>query len=59
MELAMLTDIRIADEHAGFGLWEVRWARVQQFGACCKLPQQILYCRAMERLLTGDRISAQ
>jgi len=59
MELVMLTDIRIAAEHASFGLPEIRWALVPQFGACCSLPQQIPYCRAMELLLIGDRISAQ
>jgi len=59
MELVMLTDIRIAAEHATFGLPEVRWALAPQFGACCNLPHQIPHCRAMELLLTGDRISAQ
>jgi len=59
MELVMLTDIRIAAEHASFGLPEIRWALVPQFGACYNLPYQIPYCRAMELLLTGDRISAK
>jgi len=59
MELVLLTDIRIAAENASFGLPEVRWGLVPQFGACCNLPHQIPYCRAMELLLLGDRISAQ
>ncbi len=59
MELVLLTDLRIAAEHATFGLPEVRWALVPQFGGCCNLPQQIPYCRAMEMLLTGNRITAQ
>lgn len=59
MEMVLLTDIRIAAENASFGLPEVRWGLVPQFGACCNLPHQIPYCRAMELLLTGDRISAE
>lgn len=59
MELVLLTDFRIAADNASFGLPEVRWGLVPLFGACCSLPQQIPYCRAMELLLTGDRISAE
>lgn len=59
MELVMLTDIRIAAENASFGLPEVRWGLVPQFGGCCNLPYQVPYCRAMEILLSGDRITAQ
>lgn len=59
MELVLLTDIRIAADNASFGLPEVRLGLIPQFGACCNLPHQIPYCRAMELLLTGDRISAQ
>lgn len=59
MELVLLTDFRIAADNASFGLPEVRWGIVPQFGACCSLLQQIPYCRAMELLLTGDRISAE
>jgi enoyl-CoA hydratase len=59
MELVLLTDLRIAAENASFGLPEVRWGLVPQFGGCCNLPHQIPHCRAMEILLTGDRISAE
>lgn len=55
--MVMLTDIRIAAEHATFGLPEVRWDLTPQFGGCCSLPHQIPHCRAMELLLVGDRIS--
>ena len=58
MELVMLTDIRIAAEHARFGLPEVRWAITPMFGGCCTITHQIPHCRAMELLLTGDLISA-
>lgn len=59
MEFVMLTDIRIAAEHAKFGLPEVRWGIVPMFGGCCTVTHQIPHCRAMELLLTGDLISAQ
>ncbi|MBM3133581.1 MAG: enoyl-CoA hydratase/isomerase family protein [Chloroflexi bacterium] len=59
MEFVMLTDIRIAAEHAKFGLPEVRWGIIPMFGGSCTLPHQIPRCRAMELLLIGDLISAQ
>jgi len=58
-ELLELTDIRIAAEHAVFGLQEVRWGLVPLGGSCAHLTRQIPYCRAMELLLMGDQISAQ
>ena len=59
MELVMLTDIRIAAEHARFGLPEARWGITPMIGGACSLVQQIPHCRAMELLLTGDLISAR
>lgn len=59
MEFVMLTDIRIAAEHARFGLPEVRWGITPMIGGACSLSHQIPHCRAMELLLTGDLISAQ
>jgi len=59
MEFVMLTDIRIAAEHARFGLPEVRWGITPMIGGACSVTQQIPYCRGMELLLTGDLISAQ
>lgn len=58
MEFVMLTDIRIAAEHARFGLPEVRVGITPMFGGCCTITHQIPHCRAMELLLTGDLISA-
>ncbi len=58
MELLQGTDIRIAAEHATFGLPEPRWGIMPGAGSTVRLPRQIPYCRAMELLLVGDRISA-
>ena len=59
MELIQATDIRIASENASFGLQEVKWAIVPAAGSLARLQRQIPYCKAMEILLTGNRIDAQ
>ena len=53
------TDIRIAAEHASFGLGEVRFGLVPAGGTHVRLPRQIPWAVAMELLLTGENISAQ
>jgi enoyl-CoA hydratase len=58
MELMLATDIRIAAEHASFGLMEVKWGLIPYAGSLVRTPRQIPYCNAMELLLTGDRIDA-
>ncbi len=58
-ELLWATDIRIASEDASFGLSEAKRALVPAGGSMVRLPRQIPYAKAMEILLTGDRISAQ
>src|SRR3990170_7048334 len=58
-ELLQGTDIRIAAEHATFGLSESKRALVPGGGSMVRLARQIPYCKAMEILLTGDRIPAQ
>jgi enoyl-CoA hydratase len=59
MELIQATDLRIAAEHASFGLQEVKWALMPWAGSLARLPRQIPYCKAMEILLSGNRIDAQ
>ncbi len=59
MEFVLLSDIRIAADHARFGLPEVCWGITPMIGGSCSLTQQIPHCLAMELLLTGDLISAQ
>ena len=58
-EMLQGTDIRVAADHARFGLQEVKWAIFPGGGSTVRLPRQIPYCRAMEILITGDLISAQ
>jgi enoyl-CoA hydratase len=59
MEFVQATDIRIAAEHASFGLSEPKRGLVPAGGSMVRLIRQIPYCKAMEILLTGDRIPAQ
>jgi enoyl-CoA hydratase len=59
MEMLLATDLRIAAEHASFGLGEVRWGLVPLGGTHIRLPRQIPWAIAMQLLLTGKPISAQ
>ncbi len=58
MELIQATDLRIASESASFGLQEVKWGNIPAAGSLARLQRQIPYCKAMEILLTGNRIDA-
>jgi enoyl-CoA hydratase/carnithine racemase len=58
MELALATDIRIAAEHATFGLPEVRHALIPFAGALARLPRQVPPCIAMQMVLEGAPITA-
>jgi enoyl-CoA hydratase len=59
LEILQGTDLRIAAEHATFGLAEVRWGRIPRGGSHIRLPRQIPWAVAMEILLTGKPIDAQ
>jgi enoyl-CoA hydratase len=59
MEMLQGTDIRIAAEHATFGLGEVRWGIIPTGGSHIRLPRQIPWAVAMELLLTGRPINAR
>jgi enoyl-CoA hydratase len=59
VELLLSTDIRLAAEHARFGLPEVKWSIYPFGGATVKLVQQIGYVHAMDLLLTGRLITAE
>jgi enoyl-CoA hydratase len=59
MEFIQATDLRVASENASFGLQEVKWAIIPGAGSLARLQRQIPYCKAMEILLTGNRIDAQ
>jgi len=59
MEMLEGTDLRIAAEHATFGLGEVRWGIIPTGGTHIRLPRQIPWAVAMELLLTGKPIDAK
>jgi enoyl-CoA hydratase len=58
LELMEAMDLRVAVETAEFGLQEVKWAIIPAGGSLARLPRQMPYCKAMEILLTGNRIKA-
>lgn len=59
MEFMQGTDIRIAAEHATFGLGEVRFGLIPVGGTHVRLPRQIPWAVAMELLLVGENLSAE
>ncbi len=59
MTMLLGTDIRIAAEHAQFGVPEPRWGILPGNGGTQRLLRQVPYAVGMELLLVGDRISAQ
>jgi enoyl-CoA hydratase len=59
LEMLQGTDLRIAAEHATFGLGEVRWGIIPAGGSHIRLPRQIPWAVAMELLLTGEPIGAE
>ncbi|CAN5414923.1 enoyl-CoA hydratase-related protein [soil metagenome] len=58
-EIALGTDIRVAAEHAIFGLPEVKRGVIPFAGSMVRLPRQLAYAQAMEMMLTGDSIDAR
>jgi E-phenylitaconyl-CoA hydratase len=58
MTLMLATDIRIAAEHATFGLAEVKRGIVAANGGTQRVLAQLPYAVGMELLLTGDRWDA-
>ena len=59
MEILQATDLRVAAPHASFGLSEVKRGIIPAGGSLVRLARQISYAKAMEILLTGERIDAQ
>ena len=59
LELALSCDIRIAAEHASFGLPEPKRAIIPAAGGTQRLPRAVPLAFAMELLLTGDRFDAE
>lgn len=59
MELALLSDIRIAATNAEFSQSEVRVGSIPAAGGTQRLPRMVGRSDAMLMMLTGDRIDAQ
>ncbi len=59
LELAMTCDIRIAADHATFGLPEINIGFMPGGGGPVRLPRFIPRALAAEIMLTGERINAQ
>jgi len=59
LEQALCCDIRVAAEHAQFGLGEVRLGWLPGGGGTQRLPRLIPLGRALEMLYTGNRIGAE
>ena len=59
LEMALSCDIRVAAEHAQFGLAEVTRGIIPGAGGTQRLPRLIPFGPALELLLTGGRFDAQ
>ena len=59
LALAAACDLRVAAEHATFGLLEVSRGIIPGAGGTQRLPRMIPIAKAMEMILTGSRIGAE
>jgi enoyl-CoA hydratase/carnithine racemase len=59
LEMALACDVRIAAEHAVFGLPEVTRAIIAGAGGTQRLPRIVPFGPALELILTGGRFDAQ
>lgn len=58
LEMLCGMDIRIASEKAVFALQEVKWGLFPFGGSTVRLPRELTHCKAMEILLTGEKLDA-
>ncbi len=58
-EITLATDVRIAAEHASFGVPEPRSGVVPGAGTMVRLARQIPYAHAMKLMLTAQPVSAR
>lgn len=59
LELALACDLRIAAEHATFGMPEVRWGLMPGAGGTQRLPRTVPVAAAAEMILTAQPIGAE
>jgi E-phenylitaconyl-CoA hydratase len=59
LEMALACDIRIAADHAQFGLPEVTWSLIPAAGGTQRLPRLVPPGVALDMILTAERIDVQ
>lgn len=59
LELALACDVRLAAPHAEFGFQDVRWGFHPCDGGLVRLPRIVGLGRALEMVLSGERIGAE
>jgi E-phenylitaconyl-CoA hydratase len=59
LEIALACDLRIAEEHAQFGLTEVKWGIIPGAGGTQRLPRLIGMDRALDLMMTARRMPAE
>jgi len=59
LEMLLGMDIRIASDNAIFAIQEPRWGLFPAGGSTVRLARQVPFCKAMEILLTGEKIDAK
>jgi len=57
-ELALACHLRVASEHAKFGLPEVKLGLIPGYGGTQRLPRLVGKGRALQLILTGDQVDA-
>ena len=58
LEIALACDLRVAEEHASFGLTEVKWGIIPGAGGTQRLPRLIGIDKAMDLMMTARRMPA-
>ncbi len=59
LEIALACDLRVAEEHASFGLTEVKWGIIPGAGGTQRLPRLIGVDRALDLILTARKMPAE
>lgn len=58
LEIALACDLRIAEEHASFGLTEVKWGIIPGAGGTQRLPRLIGTDKALDLMMTARKMPA-
>ena len=58
LEIALACDLRVAEEHASFGLTEVKWGIIPGAGGTQRLPRLVGIDKAMDLMMTARKMPA-